>query len=271
MPPSLGQVMVSFVVGLTLAVVLGGGAFVMTESLAVAALMLELGLLSGVSLTLLARGQRPWGTLRLRSVPGPIYVIVVVLGLALLLVNIASSLLLGPPTQGVEFVISADGTLERVLLAVSIGLLAPLIEEMLFRGLLQGTLERRLRPWSAIGFTAVAFGALHGPQGALLFFFWSLPVGWVTWRLDSIRPAIVIHAINNWTGLLGLMLTGAAAPPAPEDEAGGAALGLLILLVAALWVVGLCRRIDTVAAAAEPWRVPGTLAKPLDDNPRRDA
>ncbi|NIR46376.1 MAG: CPBP family intramembrane metalloprotease [Gemmatimonadetes bacterium] len=268
--PGLGQVVLSLLVGLTLAVFLGGGALFVTGSLAVAALMLELGLLAGVILTLLARRQRPWGALRLRPVPRSIYVLAAVLGLVLLLVNIGASLLLGPPTRDIEFVISAEGTAERILLAVSIGLLAPLIEEMLFRGLLQGTLERRVRPWTAIGFTAVAFGALHGPQGAVLFFVWSLPVGWVTWRLDSIRPAVVIHAINNGIGLLGLLVTGAAEPPEPEGGAGSLALGVLLLAGAGLWIVTLCRRVDEVAARAEPWRVPGALSKPETDASRND-
>ena len=248
--PRLGTVIAALVLGLILAMGLGGTAYLLTESLAIGALVLELGFLFGVIGTLGITGQNAWGALRLRQIPGAALAPSLGLGFALLLGNISATLLLGPPMQDVDFVISADSTFERIILVISVALLAPVIEEMLFRGLLQGTLEKRLRPWLAIAVTSMAFALLHGPQGAFFFFFWSLPIGWVTWRTDSIRPAIVVHAVNNLVGLVGLLATGVSDRVAPEGGVGTSLFGALLLVASAVFAVRLCRRI---VRAAEAW------------------
>jgi membrane protease YdiL (CAAX protease family) len=248
--PGLGTVIAAFVLGLILAMTLGGTAYLLTESLAIGALVLELGFLFGVTGTLAVTGQSVWGALRLRQISSAALAPSLGLGFALLLGNVSATLLLGPPMQDVDFVISADSTFERIILVIAVALLAPVIEEMLFRGMLQGTLEKRLRPWLAIAVTSMAFALLHGPQGALFFFFWSLPIGWVTWRTDSIRPAIVVHAVNNLIGLVGLLATGVSDRVAPESGLGTSLFGALLLVVSVLLAVRLCRRI---VRAAEVW------------------
>jgi len=126
-------------------------------------------------------------------------------------------------------------------------LVAPVIEEALFRGLLQGALEGRLRPWLAIVFAAVPFALLHGLTPALFFFFWSLPVGWVTWRTGSIRPGIVVHALNNLVGLIGLLAAGPLETEPVEQGVGGLVIAIAVLVMAALWSVELCARIGRIA------------------------
>lgn len=46
-------------------------------------------------------------------------------------------------------------------LTVTAGIAAPLVEEIFFRGLLQRSLETRLRPWLAVAITSVLFGCAH--------------------------------------------------------------------------------------------------------------
>lgn len=249
--PGLGAVIASFVVGLTLAVVSGGTAYYFSESLALGALVLELSLLLGVVGTLAAMGQPIRRALRLKDLPGAAFPPSLALGFTLILGNIAATILLGPPMQDVEFVISASSMAERIILAIAVALLAPVVEEVLFRGLLQGALENRLRPWLAIGVTSMAFGLMHGPQGALFFFFWSLPVGWVTWRTESIRPAIVVHAINNVVGLVGLYAAGVSGPRVPEVGIGTLGFGVVLVVIVVFWSVRLCRRIARASAAWE--------------------
>jgi membrane protease YdiL (CAAX protease family) len=248
--PGLGAVVGSFVVGLLLAVVLGGTTFYFTGSLAWGAVVLELSLLFGVMGMLAALGERIWEALRLKNLPAAAFAPSLALGFALILGNISATILLGPPMQDVEFVVSADSVAERITLALAVALLAPVVEEVLFRGLLQGTLEKRLRPWLAIGVTSMVFALMHGPQGALFFFFWSLPIGWVTWRTESIRPAIVVHAVNNVVGLVGLYASSATGSSVPEDGFGTTGFGLMLVFIAAFWSIHLCRRI---ARASEAW------------------
>lgn len=84
---------------------------------------------------------------------------------------------------------------------LAIGILAPLAEELVFRGailrkLLQ--LSGQKLHWVAIVFSALIFGAIHGnlPQfvHATLI---GLILGWMYYRTDSIIPGVVFHWINN--------------------------------------------------------------------------
>lgn len=243
----LGAVAAAFFTGLALAVILTGLGSLVSTSLAIAFLLGEIGFLGGVALYLAATGRSVRAALRLVGVPGAAYSLAVQLGFALLIFNLSATILLGPPAQDIEFVTGAEGALERIALVIGVALAAPVIEESLFRGLLQGVLEMRLRHRFAIAVTAMAFGLLHGPDGALFFFFWSLPVGWVTWRSGSILPAVVVHAVNNIIGLLGYLAVGPEVDPdAIEYGSGAIPLAVTILLVAVYWAYKLCVRVDRV-------------------------
>jgi hypothetical protein len=87
---------------------------------------------------------------------------------------------------------------------------------------------------------------MHGPQPAGFFFLWSLPVGWFAWRTQSVRPVIVVHAINNLVGAVGLFAAGHIDPDSLETGAGVPWLAVLLLLVVVLWSVRLCQRVDEV-------------------------
>ena len=260
--PGFGTAVVALIVGLALALLITGLVHIVTQSLTAALLLGEVGFLAGVAALLVARGHRLTDTLRIRPVPAGGYAPALKLGVALLLANVAATVLLGPPAQDVEFVISADSLVERLALVIGVAIGAPVIEEALFRGLLQGALERRLRPWFAISIAGSAFAVLHGPAGALFFFFWSLPVGWVTWRFGSIGPAVVVHAINNLVGLMGLFAAGQIEAKSLEHGAGARVIAVLLLAAAAMWTVRLCGRIGRLTAAgpeppSEPQRWPG--------------
>lgn len=89
----------------------------------------------------------------------------------------------------------AGDTFAAVLLVC---VLAPLTEEMLFRGLiLRGFLARYAR-WPAIGASAVLFGASHLNiyqfAAALLL---GLLLGWLYERSRSLIPCIALHAAYN--------------------------------------------------------------------------
>jgi membrane protease YdiL (CAAX protease family) len=217
-----------------------------TDSMVAGALLVEVGALGGVVAYLAATRRRIPRVLRLDRVPTGIYPLALKLGFVLLLANFAATVLLGPPARDIEFVSSAASLAERIALAVGVVLLAPVIEEALFRGMLQGVLETRLRHWYAIALAGLAFALLHGRTGALFFFAWSLPVGWVTWRCRSIRPAIAVHAINNVVGIVGLFWSGPVDVESVEYGVGTLVVAAVLLVVACYWVVRLCLRVDRV-------------------------
>lgn len=84
---------------------------------------------------------------------------------------------------------------------LAIGILAPLAEEMVFRGAILRTLLSafgKQRRWLAIGITALLFAVIHGnlAQGFGAFFL-GLLIGWMYYRTGSIVPGVVFHWVNN--------------------------------------------------------------------------
>ena len=78
-------------------------------------------------------------------------------------------------------------------------LLAPVLEELLFRGVLYGTLRLRLGPWPATAVSAGFFALAHG-YGVIGFA--SVAMSGVLWavayeRTRSLLPGILAHAVNN--------------------------------------------------------------------------
>lgn len=80
-----------------------------------------------------------------------------------------------------------------------IGLLVPLVEELVFRGaILRSLLQAIGRPWVAIGVSALAFSLVHGnPAQMPHAFIVGLLLGWMYFRTGSIIPGVAFHWVNN--------------------------------------------------------------------------
>ncbi|SFD80048.1 CPBP family intramembrane glutamic endopeptidase [Paracidovorax konjaci] len=76
--------------------------------------------------------------------------------------------------------------------------LAPLFEEMLFRGILLRAFLARHPRGLAIGYSALYFGAAHmNVYQFFLAFFMGLLLGWIYERSRSLIPCIALHAAVN--------------------------------------------------------------------------
>lgn len=80
-----------------------------------------------------------------------------------------------------------------------IGLLAPLTEEMVFRGaVLRSLLQWKQNPWVGIVISAILFALIHmNPVQMPHAFLVGLLLGWMYYRTDSIIPGVVYHWVNN--------------------------------------------------------------------------
>lgn len=80
-----------------------------------------------------------------------------------------------------------------------VGLLAPLAEEMVFRGaVLRALLRWNSRHWVGIAISALLFAAVHmNPAQMPHAFLIGLLLGWMYYRTDSIVPGVVYHWVNN--------------------------------------------------------------------------
>jgi membrane protease YdiL (CAAX protease family) len=100
-------------------------------------------------------------------------------------------------------------TWERFGLAGLAALVAPICEELTFRGYVQTTLGLRRRPAVAIAGAAILFSAIHlDPVRLPALLLLGTTFGWLTWRAGSIWPAVAAHATNNGIAAGLLLLTG---------------------------------------------------------------
>ncbi len=117
-------------------------------------------------------------------------------------------------------------------------LLAPLVEEWLFRGLMLRSYALRRGTRFALYAQALIFALIHGkPMFVLSAFF----IGWILGRVvlagASLKTAFWAHAIFNATALLGLMLIGnQPAPPITNIPTANLLIGLAVTLVVLLVV-----------------------------------
>ncbi|MBT4491397.1 MAG: CPBP family intramembrane metalloprotease [Rhodospirillaceae bacterium] len=89
-----------------------------------------------------------------------------------------------------------------LMLLLGIVVLAPLMEEMLFRGLLYGWLRRRRGLWQSAALAALGHAMLHFDMGALpgLFAFF-LFLAWIYEYSQNLWVPSIIHGVHNFVVL----------------------------------------------------------------------
>jgi membrane protease YdiL (CAAX protease family) len=82
---------------------------------------------------------------------------------------------------------------------LAVGLLAPIAEEMVFRGgILRALLSWKGGHWTAIIITSLLFALAHGNMAQMPHaFLIGLLLGWMYYRTGSIIPGLIFHWINN--------------------------------------------------------------------------
>lgn len=193
-------------------------------------------------------------TLRLRPMPRAAVPWLVVAAVTLVL---AAGLSLAVLPRFVDVPLDRSNPLVRYLMrpfggvavfVAAVGV-APLLEELLFRGWMQRTLERLAPVPVAIGATALTFAAVHMeafgfPLRAVL----GVAAGVAAWSTRSIWPAVVLHATYN-----GALLVASGAVPGVDERTltvwartdrifWPSLAGLLLAGGVAWWALGRMRR-----------------------------
>lgn len=104
-----------------------------------------------------------------------------------------------------ELADTATGAVGTTVFVVMTCLVAPFVEELLYRGFLQRSGDGR-RPVVAIAVAAVVFAMLHlqGLQFVGLALF-GAAAGVLVWRTGRLGPAIIAHVAFNATTVIGLL------------------------------------------------------------------
>ena len=89
------------------------------------------------------------------------------------------------------------GPLAKGLLTAAAIVVAPLFEEMLFRGHLQSFLQRYVGPWFAIAISAALFASVHELWSVPAIFVLAVILGYAYERTGNLWTTITIHALFN--------------------------------------------------------------------------
>lgn len=86
---------------------------------------------------------------------------------------------------------------------------APILEEVLFRGILQQSLTEKLGGWRGVLAASAVFGIVHViPQQMINAFFIGIILGYIYIKTRSLVPVILIHAINNVIAFIQMIIFG---------------------------------------------------------------
>ncbi len=143
---------------------------------------------------------------------------------------------------------------ERLALVAIATFVAPLCEELAFRGYLESTLLSRRRPGLAIGAAALLFATIHlDPVRFLALIALGAVFGWLRWRSGSVWPAVAAHATNN--GLVSIVAL--VAPRLPRDDTPASLRDIAIAV--GLGLAALLPLVGAFAAVAPPAGPPEAL------------
>jgi membrane protease YdiL (CAAX protease family) len=172
---------------------------------------LILGLILPAVLIVIRLSSNPSETLRLRSISLPAAICVAgSAGCFTILATFSIELALRTWDLPPEFQVlleeeerllreafSFESALDLFTVAAAVVVIAPLAEELLFRGLLQGSLERRLGSWAGVAVAGLVFGLLHGRLRFLPVGLLGILMGYMVMRTNSILPGVLAHSCNN--------------------------------------------------------------------------
>ncbi len=89
--------------------------------------------------------------------------------------------------------------------------LAPVLEETLFRGIILESIRQKSGAFVAILLSAAIFGVIHLiPQQVIYAFFMGIVLGFVYIQTESLFSVMLIHAVNNGIAMLTMHVTGSS-------------------------------------------------------------
>ena len=104
-----------------------------------------------------------------------------------------------------DYILDLNGLLQPesimgfFLLFIAVVIIAPLGEELLFRGFLQQILEKHWKDVTkAVLVTALFFAMIHmNPYWFVQIYILGILLGFLAWKTKSVLPPLILHGINN--------------------------------------------------------------------------
>jgi membrane protease YdiL (CAAX protease family) len=142
-------------------------------------------------------------TLKLRLIDKTIFSVMVIITLGMILLTSGLAEILSsfiPYRSMMEAYLRnrPQSPIGYVLFLLSTSLAAPLLEELIFRGLMQSSLYSRYGLWRSIVIPSIIFGIIHVfPIAMIITMISALLYGYVVHRTKSVFSSLVMHSLNN--------------------------------------------------------------------------
>jgi len=96
-------------------------------------------------------------------------------------------------------IMQPDSTLGHIFLFLAVVIVAPIGEEIVFRGFLQKFLEGYWKDITrAVLVTSLFFAMIHfNPFWTIQIYLLGVILGFLAWKTKSVLPSIILHSINN--------------------------------------------------------------------------
>lgn len=152
-------------------------------------------------------GNLAWGFVNFMAIwPCVVFVVLMLAWLGTLIVGPKFQM---PQHNLIHLLAERDSTLIQIfILAVAI-LVAPIVEELLFRGIFQSMLRKNLgSPWLSIILTSIFFAAVHGSDIMLhwpALFVLSCCMGYAYEKSGSLVRSMTVHAVFNASSVLSAL------------------------------------------------------------------
>jgi len=149
------------------------------------------------------RVNRRWPVRLMRPVGGRVYLMVLLMTYAVICLGVIESWLHNLTIPAPAWPDEAVSTGFQLAFLLVIPFIAALLAEIGFRGIMQTALERVLPIWPMLLLIAVINFLMHfydPDQGSQVIRLLGLNLVWgyVTWKTQSIRPALVAHIVMNF-------------------------------------------------------------------------
>ena len=159
---------------------------------------------------LISKNQPILKTLRIRLVPFSTIYYTVLLSLGIIILSDELDKIIQMFIDAPEYVIDLNGLLKPesllgyFLLFTAVVVIAPLGEELLFRGFFQQILEKHWKDITrSVLVTAMIFAFIHmNPFWFAQIYILGIILGFLAWKTNSIIPSLILHGINNSMALI---------------------------------------------------------------------
>jgi CAAX protease family protein len=166
---------------------------------------------------------------------------IIVAGIALLfgVVEPTTSLIPMPESIKTEFIKAVSHT--GVLTFIYMVIVAPILEELIFRGIILDGLLKKYSPIMSILISSILFGIVHlSPWSFVTGLIMGIFMGWVYYKSKSLLATIIIHASANFSAYLSRFFIDSSTIDRSYAEMLGDTTNLILVITSFIVIISIC-------------------------------